>query len=76
MADYYSHNDGRKKGDQYLDYDTGSSASWLWAVVVVVAIVALIALGSSGGEGVAPAEGAAPAAAPAAEGATAPATNN
>lgn len=50
MADYYSHNDPRKKGNQqYLDYDTGSGAKWIWAVIVLIAFVALIALGSSGG---------------------------
>ena len=50
MADYYSHNDPRRKGnDQYLDYDTGSNAKWIWAGIVLVAVVALIAIGSSGG---------------------------
>ena len=35
MADYYSHNDPRRKGnDQYLDYDTGSGAKWVWAIIV------------------------------------------
>ncbi len=49
MADYYSHNDPRRKGnDRYLDYDTGSNAKWLWAGIVLVAVVALIAIGSSG----------------------------
>lgn len=50
MADYYSHNDPRRKGnDQYLDYDTGNGAKWIWAAIVLIAFVALIALGSSGG---------------------------
>lgn len=49
MADYYSHRDPRQKGDKYLDYDTGSGAGWIWAIVVLVAFVALIALGTSGG---------------------------
>ena len=62
MADYYSHNDPRRKGnDQYLDYETGSGAKWIWAGIVLVAFVALIALGSTGG-GPAP-DGEAPAAA-------------
>ena len=65
MADYYSHNDPRRKGnDQYLDYETGSGAKWIWAIIVLIAFVALIALGSSGG---APTDGAAPVAAPQAE---------
>lgn len=52
MADYYSHKDPRKKGtDPYHDYDAGSGATWIWALVVLVAVVALIALGSSGGGG-------------------------
>lgn len=76
MADYYSHNDSRKKNDQYYEEYKGSGASWVWAVVVIVAILALIALGSSGGDGVAPTDAAAPAAAPAADGTVAPATNN
>ena len=49
MADYYSHRDPRQKGDQYLDYETGSGLGWIWAIVVLVAFVALIALGVSGG---------------------------
>lgn len=49
MADYYSHRDPRKKGDQYLDYDTGSGAGWIWAVIVVLAFIALLVLGTSGG---------------------------
>ena len=50
MADYYSHNDPKRKtNDQYLDYDTGSNAKWIWAAIVLVAVVALIAIGSSGG---------------------------
>jgi|GEM_PF-6515298 hypothetical protein len=50
MADYYSHNDPRKKGDgHYPDVHKGSSASWIWALIVLVAVVALIALGASGG---------------------------
>lgn len=54
MADYYSHNDPRRKtSDQYLDYDTGSNAKWIWAAIVLVAVVALIAIGSSGGGNVA-----------------------
>ena len=61
MADYYSHRDPRNKGDQYLDYDTGSGVGWVWAIVVLVAIVALIALGSSGGGESTGAEGAEPA---------------
>ncbi len=67
MADYYSHNDPRRKGnDQYLDYDTGSGAKWIWAGIVLVAFIALIALGSSGSgpvatDGVATTDGAAPA---------------
>lgn len=73
MADYYSHNDPRKKNDQYYETHTGSGASWIWAIVVVVAIVALIALGSSGGEGTAPAD--ATATTPAADGTVAPSTN-
>ncbi len=69
MADYYSHNDPRRKGnDQYLDYDTGSGAKWIWAGIVLVAFIALIALGSSGGgtvtEGAAPATTVEPEAAP------------
>lgn len=52
MADYYSHNDSRRKNTD-LDYDTGSNAKWLWAGIVLVAVVALIALGSSGGGNVA-----------------------
>ncbi|MCG6885246.1 MAG: hypothetical protein LJE62_15970 [Silicimonas sp.] len=64
MADYYSHNDPRRKGnEQYLDYDTGSGAKWIWGGIVLVAIFALLALGSTGG-GV-PADGAATAADPA-----------
>ena len=51
MADYYSHRDPRQKGDQYLDYDTGRGAGWIWAIVVLVAVVALIALGTTGGTG-------------------------
>ena len=54
MADYYSHNDPRRKGnDQYLDYDTGGSAKWIWAAIFLVAFIALITLGSSGGAPVA-----------------------
>lgn len=69
MADYYSHNDPRRKAnEQYLDYDTGGSAKWIWAVIVLIAFVALIVLGSSGG---APTDGAAPVAVPQAD--TAPA---
>jgi hypothetical protein len=48
MSDYYSHNDARKGHDTF-DYDTGSGAGWIWALVVVVAFVGLIALGASGG---------------------------
>ena len=50
MADYYSHNDPRRKGnEQYLDYDGGSGAKWVWAGIALVALVALLALGSTGG---------------------------
>lgn len=69
MADYYSHNDPRRKGnEQYLDYDTGGSAKWIWAVIVLIAFVALIVLGSTSNV---PTDGAAPAAVPQAD--TAPA---
>ena len=60
MADYYSHNDPRRKGsDPYLDYDTGSGAKWIWAAIALVAVIALLTLGSTGG-GI-PADGTAPA---------------
>lgn len=70
MADYYSHNDPRRKGnEQYLDYDTGSGGKWIWAVIILVAFVALIALGSTGSgpvpDGAAPTVAAEPQAAPA-----------
>lgn len=62
MADYYSHRDPRQKGDQYLDYDTGSNTGWIWAIVVLVALVGLFALGSSGGGDGAAIDGVTPAA--------------
>ena len=46
MADYYTHNDPRRKGnDQYIDEYSGGSAKWIWAAIVLIAFVALIALG-------------------------------
>ncbi len=51
MSDYYSHRDARQKGDQYLDYDTGRGAGWIWAVIILVAVVALVGLGATGGTG-------------------------
>lgn len=72
MADYYSHRDPRNKKDQqYLDYNTGGGAGWVWAGVILVAIVALIALGSTGG-GETEATGTSPAAAVEAPAPTAP----
>lgn len=82
MADYYSHNDPRRKqGDQYLDYNTGSSG-WVWGGILAVAVIALIMLGLfAGGDGATGVESAAPAAAetpaaiaPATDGAAVPAT--
>lgn len=51
MSDYYSHRNpkGAANSRGAMDYDTGSSASWIWALLVLVALVALIAIGSSGG---------------------------
>lgn len=78
MADYYSHNDPRRKGnEQYLDYDTGGGAKWIWAGILLVAFIALILLGSMGSGTVTTSDGAAPAAisdgtAPAATAETAP----
>ena len=47
MSDYHSHDSGRAA----MDYGRGSSASWIWALIILVAIVALIAIGSTGGTG-------------------------
>ena len=51
MSDYYSHRDpkGTHGARGAMDYDTGGSSSWIWALLVLVALVALIAIGSSGG---------------------------
>ena len=51
MSDYYSYKDpkGPGAGNRAIDYDTGGSSSWLWAVVIVVALILLVAIGSSGG---------------------------
>lgn len=65
MSDFYSYRDPQKPGQQqYMDYDTGTGAGWIWAIVVLVALVALVAIGMSGGaveeETVTPATPAAP----------------
>lgn len=61
MADYYSHNDPRRKGnDRYIDDYAGTSNNWIWAALIFVAFVGLIVLGSTGSSTVTT-DGAAPA---------------
>ncbi len=71
MSDYHSQRP--PPGRSTMEYGTGSSASWIWALIILVALVALVAIGSSGGvdDGTGDGSAAAPPAAPAAE---APAT--
>ncbi len=49
MSDYHSQRPQNGRGA--MDYDTGSGASWIWALIILVALVALIAIGSTGGTG-------------------------
>lgn len=71
MSDYHSQRPPEGRGA--MDYGSGSGASWIWALIILVALVALVAIGSSGGvdDGTGDGVGAAPPAVPATE---APAT--
>ena len=49
MSDYYSYNDPKRAEQQRgtVDYSTGSSSGWIWALIILVALVALIAIGAT-----------------------------
>ena len=67
MSDNYStHDPMRQTHRGAMDYGSGGSASWIWALIILVALVALIAIGSSGPASEGSGEAIAPPAAPAA----------